>query len=47
MTKYIITFCDMISNITDTVTIYACNASHAISKFNNTHNEDYEILNIE
>lgn len=47
MDKYIITYCDLESNVTDTVTIYAHNVNHAIKTFKQTHSLDHEIISID
>lgn len=47
MDKYIITYCSLDSNVTDTVTIFAHNVNHAMKIFNQTHDIDYEIISID
>lgn len=47
MDKYIITYCDLESNVTDTVTIYAHNVNHAIKTFQQTHDLEFEIIKID
>ena len=47
MDKYIITYCDLESNVTDTVTIYAHNVNHAIKTFQQTHDLEFEIISID
>lgn len=47
MDKYIITYCDLESNVTYTVTIYAHNVDHAVKKFKQSHDIEFEILRID